>query len=100
MPKAERNLTAPDFPEGLEWLNAEKPFTLSALRGKVVLLDFWTSCCINCMHNIPDLKRLEAEYAEELVVVGVHSAKIRRGTEDGERPAGRPAIRNRTSRGE
>ena len=67
---------APEFPEGLEWLNVERPLTLAELRGKLVLLDFWTYGCINCIHIIPDLERLEAEYAEELVVIGVHSAKF------------------------
>ena len=41
-----------------------------------MLLDFWTYGCINCIHIIPDLKRLEADYAQELVVIGVHSAKF------------------------
>jgi thiol-disulfide isomerase/thioredoxin len=67
---------APDFPEGMQWLNTDRPLTLRELRGKVVLLDFWTYCCINCMHIIPDLKKLEAKYASELVVIGVHSAKF------------------------
>lgn len=67
---------APEFPGGLDWLNVDKPIKLSELRGKVVLLDFWTFCCINCMHIIPDLKKLEAKYPEELVVIGVHSAKF------------------------
>lgn len=67
---------APDFPP-LEWLNTERPLSLSDLKGKVVLLDFWTYGCINCMHIIPDLKRLEEKYDEELVVIGVHSAKFR-----------------------
>ena len=67
---------ARDFPEGLEWLNTGAPLSLNALKGKVVLLDFWTYGCINCIHIIPDLKRLEAEYPNELVVIGVHSAKF------------------------
>jgi len=67
---------APEFPEGLDWLNTDTPLTLESLRGKVVLLDFWTYGCINCIHIIPDLERLEAEYADELVVIGVHSAKF------------------------
>lgn len=67
---------APEFPEGLDWLNVDKPVRLSELKGKIVLLDFWTFCCINCMHIIPDLKKLEAKYPDELVVVGVHSAKF------------------------
>jgi sugar lactone lactonase YvrE/thiol-disulfide isomerase/thioredoxin len=48
---------------------------MSELKGKVVLLDFWTLGCINCQHIIPDLKRLEAEFGEALVVIGVHSGK-------------------------
>ena len=66
---------AVEFPEGAEWLNTDHPITLEELKGKVVLLDFWTYCCINCMHVIPELRRLEERYPE-LVVVGVHSAKF------------------------
>ncbi len=69
-------IPAPEFPAGLDWLNTERPLTLEQLKGKVVVLDFWTYGCINCMHVIPDLKRLEAEYPDELVVIGVHSAKF------------------------
>ncbi len=47
---------APEFPDGLDWLNTERPLTLAELRGKAVLLDFWTYGCINCQHIIPDLK--------------------------------------------
>ena len=67
---------APDFPEGLDWINVDRPLDLASVRGKVVLLDFWTYGCINCIHIIPDLKRLEAEFPDELVVIGVHSAKF------------------------
>jgi thiol-disulfide isomerase/thioredoxin len=70
------NVRAPDFPPGLEWLNTDRRLSLADLRGKFVLLDFWTYGCINCMHIIPDLKRLEAAYPNELVVIGVHSAKF------------------------
>ncbi|MCX7925798.1 MAG: thioredoxin-like domain-containing protein [Fimbriimonadales bacterium] len=74
--KMEGTVNAPDFPEGLQWLNTDRPLSLRELRGKVVLLDFWTYCCINCMHILPDLKKLERKYADELVVIGVHSAKF------------------------
>jgi DNA-binding beta-propeller fold protein YncE len=67
---------APELTGGRGWLNTDKPLTLAALKGKVVLLDFWTYGCINCMHIIPDLKRLEHKYANQLVVIGVHSAKF------------------------
>ena len=67
---------APELTGGRGWLNTDKPLTLAALKGKVVLLDFWTYGCINCIHIIPDLKRLEQKYANQLVVIGVHSAKF------------------------
>jgi len=67
---------APEFPVGLDWLNTARPLTLAELKGKIVLLDFWTYGCINCMHNFPGLKQLEAEYPDELIVIGVHSAKF------------------------
>ena len=67
---------APELKGGRGWLNTDKPLSLAALKGKVVLLDFWTYGCINCMHIIPDLKRLEHKYPNQLVVIGVHSAKF------------------------
>jgi len=67
---------APEFPAGLDWLNTSSPLTLAELKGKIVLLDFWTFCCINCMHVIPDLKYLEKTFPDQLAVVGVHSAKF------------------------
>ena len=72
----EGRVRAPELSGARSWLNTDKPLSLSALRGKVVLLDFWTYGCINCIHIIPDLKRLEAKYANQLVVIGVHSAKF------------------------
>jgi len=73
---------APEFPGGHTWFNVSEPLTIAGLRGKVVLLDFWTSGCINCQHIIPDLERLEEEFAEELVIIGVHSGKYDREQED------------------
>ncbi len=67
---------APELTGGRGWLNTDKPLSLAALKGKVVLLDFWTYGCINCIHIIPDLKRLEHKYPNQLVVIGVHSAKF------------------------
>jgi DNA-binding beta-propeller fold protein YncE len=67
---------APEITGGRGWLNTDKPLSLAALKGKVVLLDFWTYGCINCIHIIPDLKMLEQKYANQLVVIGVHSAKF------------------------
>ncbi len=67
---------APEFESGKDWLNTDKPLSISGLKGKIVLLDFWTYGCVNCIHIIPDLKKLEAKYNKELVVIGVHSAKF------------------------
>ncbi|MGC3967123.1 MAG: thioredoxin-like domain-containing protein [Pirellulales bacterium] len=60
----------------IQWLNTGRPLEPQQLRGKFVMLDFWTYCCINCMHILPELKKLEHAYPNELVVIGVHSAKF------------------------
>ncbi|HWS54953.1 MAG TPA: thioredoxin-like domain-containing protein [Pyrinomonadaceae bacterium] len=74
--RQEGRVRAPELEGGRGWLNTDAPLSLAALRGKVVLLDFWTYGCINCLHVIPDLQKLEAKYARQLVVIGVHSAKF------------------------
>lgn len=68
---------APELAGGVAWLNTAGPLSLHKdLKGKVVILDFWTLCCINCIHILPDLAKLEKKYPNELVVVGVHSPKF------------------------
>ncbi|HEY0457878.1 MAG TPA: thioredoxin-like domain-containing protein [Pyrinomonadaceae bacterium] len=74
--KAQAKVRAPELAGARSWLNTDKPLSIAGLRGKVVLLDFWTYGCINCIHIIPDLKKLEAKYAANLVVIGIHSAKF------------------------
>ena len=61
---------------GLTWFNVERPLSLADLRGKIVLLDFWTFCCINCMHILPALRKVEEAFPREVVVIGVHSPKF------------------------
>ena len=57
---------APEL-RGRAWLNTGgKPVTLADLRGKIVLLDFWTFCCVNCLHVLDELRPLEERYAEFL----------------------------------
>ncbi len=58
------------------WLNTSRALTPEELQGRVLLLDFWTYCCINCMHVIPDLAYLEEKFGDKLTVIGVHSAKF------------------------
>ncbi len=62
--------------QGSDWINVDHPLTLAELRGKIVVLDFWTFCCINCLHVIEELRALEARFADEVVVIGVHSPKF------------------------
>src|SRR5262245_43998956 len=71
-----RRVPAPSLEGGQEWLNTSAPVDLKDLRGKFVLLDFWTYCCINCMHVLPELKKLEKAYPNNVVVIGVHSGKF------------------------
>src|SRR6516162_7580908 len=75
-PRENERLAAPELDGGIAWLNTSGPIRLRDLRGKIVLLDFWTFCCINCIHTLPDLARLEKKYPNQLVVIGVHSAKF------------------------
>lgn len=68
---------APELSGATAWLNTDRPVSIRELRGQVVILDFWTYCCINCMHVLPVLRDLEDRHRDDpLVVVGVHSAKF------------------------
>lgn len=60
-----------------EWLNIDKPLSMKDLNGYIVILDFWTYCCINCMHMLHTLEAIEEKYKDKpVVVVGIHSAKF------------------------
>ncbi|GHF05215.1 redoxin domain-containing protein [Streptomyces griseoluteus] len=59
------------------WLNTgDQQYTLADLRGRIVILDFWTFCCINCLHVLDELRELEERHRDTVVVVGVHSPKF------------------------
>lgn len=67
---------APEFPN-FDWINTDSALSLSKLKGHVVVLDFWTYCCINCMHTLPVLAKLEKEYyGKPVVFIGIHSGKF------------------------
>lgn len=67
---------APDFIAGGQWFNSE-PLTMAGLRGKVVLVDFWTYTCINCIRTLPYVKSWHEKYADKgLVIVGVHTPEF------------------------
>ncbi|GIF43800.1 hypothetical protein Axi01nite_81110 [Actinoplanes xinjiangensis] len=69
-------MRAPEL-KGRGWLNTGgKALTLADLRGKILILDFWTFCCINCLHVLDELRPLEEKYGDALVVIGVHSPKF------------------------
>jgi thiol-disulfide isomerase/thioredoxin len=67
---------ASDFPADFDWINTREHLSLEKLKGHVIVLDFWTYCCINCMHTLPVLAELEKKYeGMPVVFIGVHSAK-------------------------
>jgi cytochrome c biogenesis protein CcdA/thiol-disulfide isomerase/thioredoxin len=67
---------APEFAGITGWINSG-PLTMQALRGKVVLVDFWTYSCINCLRTLPHLKEWDAKYRDKgLVIVGVHAPEF------------------------
>lgn len=66
---------APELIDG-QWLNSSAPLTLAGLRGRFVLLDFWSFCCANCLHVLDELRPFETAHADVLTVIGVHSPKF------------------------
>ena len=72
----EVRVRAPEL-RGRGWLNTGgRALHLEDLRGRIAILDFWTFCCINCLHVLDELRPLEEKYADVLVVIGVHSPKF------------------------
>ena len=75
-PRAATRLRAPEL-TGRGWLNTGgEQLSLADLRGRIVVLDFWTFCCVNCLHVLDELRPLEEKYADSLVLIGVHSPKF------------------------
>ena len=75
--QSERGPSAPEFTGIDGWLNTEAPLTIAGLRGKLVLVDFWTYSCINCRRTVPYLNRWQAEYgAQGLQVIGIHTPEF------------------------
>jgi thiol-disulfide isomerase/thioredoxin len=78
-PKLPRLGAAPEFTGTQRWFNTPggRPLTLKALRGRVVLIDFWTYTCINCLRTLPYLEAWDARYRRDgLTIVGVHSPEF------------------------
>lgn len=74
--KARKYPVAPEFIPTGDWINSE-PLTIAGLRGKVVLVDFWTYSCINCIRTLPYLTSWDAKYRDAgLVIVGVHTPEF------------------------
>ncbi|MEW9517621.1 NHL domain-containing thioredoxin family protein [Streptomyces tubercidicus] len=68
---------APELTGKGGWLNTgNKGLTLSDLRGRIVVLDFWTFCCVNCLHVLDELRELEERHRDTVVIIGVHSPKF------------------------
>ena len=72
-----QNTPAPELTGITKWLNTDKPLTLKALRGNVVLIDFWTNQCINCIRTLPYVTKWYDRYhAQGFVVIGVHTPEL------------------------
>jgi thiol-disulfide isomerase/thioredoxin/glucose/arabinose dehydrogenase len=69
---------APELSGAGGWIGVREPLTLTALTGKIVVLDFWTSCCVNCLRVLEELRPLEGRFADEAVFIGIHSPKFPR----------------------
>lgn len=72
-------LRATEFPTNHDWFNCEPISFEKDCKGKITVLDFWTYCCINCLHVLPDLEYLENKFKGEssIVFIGCHSAKFK-----------------------
>ncbi|WP_330458891.1 NHL domain-containing thioredoxin family protein [Streptomyces sp. NBC_00820] len=76
-PRRRARVRAPELIGKGGWLNTgDKQCTLADLRGRIVVLDFWTFCCINCLHVLDELRELEEKHRDTVVVIGVHSPKF------------------------
>ncbi|MFJ4617710.1 NHL domain-containing thioredoxin family protein [Streptomyces sp. NPDC088812] len=76
-PRRRVRVRAPELVGKGGWLNTgDRQYTLAGLRGRIVILDFWTFCCVNCLHVLDELRDLEEKHRDTVVVVGVHSPKF------------------------
>ena len=85
---------APDISDGL-WINSE-PLTLKSLRGRVVLIEFWTFACYNCRNTVPIVKKWDAQYRDKgLTIIGVHTPEsdLERNVDDVRREVGALGIK-------
>ena len=74
-----QKLKAKEFPPNHTWFNVSEPLEFeSHLKNKLVIIDFWTYCCINCLHVLPDMEYLEEKHSQNtgIVFMGCHSAKF------------------------
>jgi len=77
LPPVQSRQSAQSLSGATAWLNTDHPLSIEELTGRVVVVDFWTSCCINCLQTVPTLERIEQTFADQPVqVVGVHSPKF------------------------
>ena len=75
--KRQARVRAPELVGRGGWLNTGgRPYGIADFRGRILLLDFWTFCCVNCLHVLDELRPLEHRFADVLDVVGIHSPKF------------------------
>lgn len=74
MPPDSTSTSLPDFNQpGLTWFNVKKPLSIGEVFGRLLILDFWTFSCINCLHILPSLRRIERAFKDDVVILGIHS---------------------------
>jgi thiol-disulfide isomerase/thioredoxin len=76
MTTATGRVRAPELRGSGGWINTDTALSLRDLRGRVVVLDFWTFCCINCLRVVEELRPVEERFGDRLVVIGIHSPKF------------------------
>ncbi len=59
-----------------KWFNVERPLTVEDFKDRVILLDFWTYACVNCIQALPEIKKIEKEFGNKLLIIGIHSGKF------------------------
>jgi thiol-disulfide isomerase/thioredoxin len=81
--RARVRVRAPEL-AGRGWLNTGgTSYSIADFRGRVLILDFWTFCCVNCLHVLDELRPVEAQYPDTLTIIGVHSPKFEHEADPG-----------------
>ena len=93
-----KSIDAPELVGGTDWFNTDAPIKLADLRGRIVLIDFWTLCCINCIHTLPDLATLEGALSRRARRHRRAFSQVREREKHRQHPEGDQPLRDQASR--